>query len=180
MAMTASMQSLLTASSPVRFGRQSRSKSATTQFVVASRLPAQNKSVVQVRCMATDPLKKEETPKPKPNTNLSDLFAFSGPAPERINGRLAMIGFVAAIAVEASKGTDLFTQISDGGGLQWFLGTTILLSAASLVPLLKGVRAEGKTEGVMNSNAELWNGRFAMVGLVALALTEYVTGSALV
>ncbi|KNA15989.1 hypothetical protein SOVF_093280 [Spinacia oleracea] len=122
------------------------------------------------------------TPRPQPkkvSTNFTDLFAFSGPAPERINGRLAMIGFVAAIAVELSNGTDLFTQIS-GGGSQWFLGTSILFSAASLVPLLQGSRAEAKTEGLMNANAELWNGRIAMLGLVALAFTEFVTGSALV
>ncbi|KNA14240.1 hypothetical protein SOVF_109350 [Spinacia oleracea] len=122
------------------------------------------------------------TPRPQPkkvSTNFTDLFAFSGPAPERINGRLAMIGFVAAIAVELSNGTDLFTQISDGGS-QWFLGTSILLSVASLVPLLQGSRAEAKTQGLMNANAELWNGRIAMLGLVALAVTEIVKGGALV
>ncbi|KAK9715998.1 hypothetical protein RND81_06G204800 [Saponaria officinalis] len=107
------------------------------------------------------------TPKPQPkvSTNFSDVFAFSGPAPERINGRLAMIGFVAAVAVELSKGSDLYSQISDGGA-QWFLGTSILLSVASLVPLFKGERAESITKGVMNANAELWNGRLAMLGLL--------------
>ncbi|KAL9242590.1 hypothetical protein vseg_016576 [Gypsophila vaccaria] len=121
------------------------------------------------------------TPKPLPkvSTKLSDLLAFGGPAPERINGRLAMIGFVAALAVELSSGTDLIDQIANGGG-QWFLGTSILLSAASLVPLLKGKRAETKTDGVMNSNAELLNGRLAMLGLVALAFTEFVKGGALI
>ncbi|MQL00569.1 chlorophyll A-B binding protein, partial [Escherichia coli] len=38
------------------------------------------------------------------STKFSDVLAFSGPAPERINGRLAMIGFVAAIAVELANG----------------------------------------------------------------------------
>ncbi|KAL2901952.1 Early light-induced protein 2 chloroplastic [Bienertia sinuspersici] len=123
------------------------------------------------------------TPSPKPqskvSTNFTDLFAFNGPAPERINGRLAMIGFVAAIAIELSQGTDLLTQISNGGS-QWFLGISILLSVASLVPLFKGSRAEAKTEGLMNANAELWNGRLAMLGLVALAVTELAKGSALI
>jgi len=111
-------------------------------------------------------------------TKFSDLFAFSGPAPERINGRLAMIGFVAALAVELSKGTDLFDQISNGGA-QWFLGTTILLSVASLVPFFRGQSPEEETDGLMNSDAELWNGRLAMLGLVALAVTELVKGGAL-
>jgi len=106
------------------------------------------------------------------------LFAFSGPAPERINGRLAMIGFVAAMAVELSKGQDLFSQISNGG-VSWFVGTSILLSVASLIPLFKGVSAESKSDGVMTSDAEMWNGRFAMLGLVALACTEYVSGGTL-
>ena len=44
----------------------------------------------------------------------SDVL-FSGAVAERINGRLAMIGFVAAMVVELSNGQDLFTQISDGG-----------------------------------------------------------------
>ncbi|KAK9699149.1 hypothetical protein RND81_08G155900 [Saponaria officinalis] len=121
------------------------------------------------------------TPKPLPkvSTKFGDLFAFSGPAPERINGRLAMIGFVAAVAVELSNGSDIFNQISNGGA-QWFLGTSILFSVASLIPLLNGKRAEAKTEGLMNSNAEIWNGRLAMLGLVALAFTEYVKGGALI
>nr|GEX48092.1 ribonuclease H-like domain-containing protein [Tanacetum cinerariifolium] len=77
----------------------------------------------------------------KVSTQFSDLLAFSGPAPERINGRLAMTGFVSALAVELTNGQDLFTQVSNGG----------------LVPLFKGVRAESKSNGLMTSDAELWN-----------------------
>ncbi|OAY28002.1 early light-induced protein, chloroplastic [Manihot esculenta] len=115
----------------------------------------------------------------KVSTKFSDVLAFSGPAPERINGRLAMIGFVAALAVELSNGQDVLDQISNGG-ITWFLGTSIVLSLASLIPLFKGVSVESKSDGFMTSDAELWNGRFAMLGLVALAFTEYVKGGALV
>ncbi|KAI3690089.1 hypothetical protein L2E82_48064 [Cichorium intybus] len=118
-------------------------------------------------------------PAPKVSTKFSDVLAFSGPAPERINGRLAMIGFVSAMAVEVSSGQDVLTQIGNGG-VALFVGTSVLLSLASLVPLFKGVSVQSKSNGLMTSDAELWNGRFAMLGLVALAFTEYVTGSALV
>ncbi|KDP40234.1 hypothetical protein JCGZ_02232 [Jatropha curcas] len=123
--------------------------------------------------------KPKPTPPPKFSTKFSDVLAFAGPAPERINGRLAMVGFVAAIAVEVAKGQDFFAQLSDGG-IPLFVGTSIVLSLASLIPLFKGVSVESKSDGFMTSNAELWNGRFAMLGLVALAFTEYVKGGALI
>ncbi|XP_026397286.1 early light-induced protein 1, chloroplastic-like [Papaver somniferum] len=115
----------------------------------------------------------------KMSTKFTDLLAFSGPAPERINGRLAMIGFVAAMGVELARGTDVAAQLADGG-LPWFIGTSVVLSLASLIPLSKGISVESKSDGVMTSKAELWNGRFAMLGLVALVFTEFVKGGALV
>ncbi|XP_016651202.1 PREDICTED: LOW QUALITY PROTEIN: early light-induced protein 1, chloroplastic-like [Prunus mume] len=121
-------------------------------------------------------------PPPSPKVvipKFSDVLAFSGPAPERINGRIAMVGFVAALAVELSKGQDVFAQISNGR-IPLFLGISILPSVASLVPLLKKVSVESKSKGGMTSDAELWNGRLAMLGLVALAFTEYVKGGTLV
>ncbi|CAN1808166.1 Early light-induced protein 1, chloroplastic [Linum perenne] len=151
-----------------------------------------------VRCMATGFITKvslmlymqkddkvnsvsssSSTPKPqvpKVSTKFGDVFAFSGPAPERINGRLAMVGFVAALAVELSKGQDVFSQISEGSGSSWFLLISGLFTAASLIPMFGGVTAESKSDGLMTSDAEIWNGRFAMLGLVALAFTEYVKG----
>jgi hypothetical protein len=124
------------------------------------------------------------TPAPQPkaakkpaNPGLWDALAFSGPAPERINGRLAMVGFVSALAVEASRGGDLLAQAGSGSGLAWFAATAAVLSVASLVPVLKGDSAEARSGGVMSADAELWNGRFAMLGLVALAFTEYLTGT---
>ncbi|KAL6647943.1 hypothetical protein ACP70R_015380 [Stipagrostis hirtigluma subsp. patula] len=106
-----------------------------------------------------------------------DALAFSGPAPERINGRLAMVGFVSALAVEAASGGGLLSQAESGTGQAWFLYTAVALSVASLVPLLQGESAEGRSKGAFTADAELWNGRLAMLGLVALAATEYLTGA---
>jgi hypothetical protein len=117
------------------------------------------------------------TLKAKAKPRLWDALAFSGPAPERINGRLAMVGFVSALAVEASRGGGLLSQASSGSGLAWFAATAAVLSVASLVPLLQGESAEARSGEFMSADAELWNGRFAMLGLVALAATEYITGA---
>lgn len=107
-----------------------------------------------------------------------DVLSFTGPGPERINGRLAMIGFVSAIAVEIFTGQDLFTQIANGGYM-WFVRTSILFVVASLIPFSQGVGPGAKSSSFWNPDAEVWNGRAAMVGLVALAITEFIKGGAL-
>ncbi|GMI71967.1 EARLY LIGHT-INDUCABLE PROTEIN [Hibiscus trionum] len=189
--MAMQMQSLLLASPMTGLANR---KQMIPLYNVKSTPRFQRNASLQVRCLAEEDDNKEQVPTaapglkpnpspapkaPKPSTKFSDVFAFSGPAPERINGRLAMVGFVAALAVELSKGQDVFTQIADGG-IPLFVGTSILFSVASLIPLFQGVTAESKSGDVMSSDAELWNGRFAMLGLVALAFTEYVKGGTLV
>lgn len=160
-----------------------KNRSRVSNLFSATYVPLRGSASKRVQCKAElddqkMPAEPSPPPKPKVSTKFADVLAFSGPAPERINGRLAMIGFVAAMAVELSKGQDLFSQISNGG-VSWFVGTSILLSVASLIPLFKGVSVESKSEGVMTSDAEMWNGRFAMLGLVALAFTEFVSGRTL-
>uniref|UniRef100_A0ACD5UZ80 Uncharacterized protein n=1 Tax=Avena sativa TaxID=4498 RepID=A0ACD5UZ80_AVESA len=125
------------------------------------------------------PISTPAAPKPKAKANPSvwDALAFSGPAPERINGRLAMVGFVAALSVEAARGGGLLDQAGSGAGLGWFLTTAAMFSVASMVPLLQGQTVDSKSSGIWSADAELWNGRFAMLGLVALAATEFITGA---
>uniref|UniRef100_A0A0E0GP31 Chlorophyll a-b binding protein, chloroplastic n=1 Tax=Oryza nivara TaxID=4536 RepID=A0A0E0GP31_ORYNI len=61
--------------------------------------------------------------KPAASTGLWDVLAFSGPATERINGRLAMLGFVSVLAVEASRDGELLEEATSRGGLAWFAAT---------------------------------------------------------
>ncbi|KAK1271500.1 hypothetical protein QJS04_geneDACA004291 [Acorus gramineus] len=131
---------------------------------------------MRVRCQAEE---QPTPPQKKVSTGFFDALSFGGPGPERINGRLAMLGFVSAIAVELASGADVADQLANGG-LLWFAGSAALLSVASLVPLLKGVTAQSRSDGVMTSDAEMLNGRFAMLGLVALVFTEYLKGGPLV
>ncbi|KAG8100519.1 hypothetical protein GUJ93_ZPchr0013g33902 [Zizania palustris] len=116
-------------------------------------------------------------PKAAGGVKLLDVFVFSGPAPERINGRLAILGFMSSLDVEASSGGGILSQAGSGSGMAWFAATAVVFSTASLVPLLSGESAEARNGAFMSANAELWNGRFAMLGLVTLALTEYLTGA---
>nr|AFK38527.1 unknown [Lotus japonicus] len=192
----AAMQSII--SSPmIRMTTRSRVNQFTTPAVYMPSL--RRNATLRVRSMAEGEPKEQPiepvtsaspvTPSPPPpppkprapkvSTKFSDVMAFGGPAPERINGRLAMIGFVAAMAVEVARGQGVFEQISDGG-VPWFLGASVVFTLASLVPLFQGVSVESKSKGLMTSDAELWNGKLAMLGLIALAFTEYVKGGTLV
>ncbi|KAL6880645.1 hypothetical protein ACP4OV_012210 [Aristida adscensionis] len=143
----------------------------------ASRTPAMAALAPRRRALV---VRAQSKPDASTSTSIWDALAFSGPAPERINGRLAMVGFVAALAVEAARGGGLLAQAESGTGLAWFAYTAVALSVASLVPLLQGETAESRSGGAFTADAELWNGRLAMLGLVALAATEYLTGAPLI
>lgn len=108
---------------------------------------------------------------------------FSGPAPELINGRLAMVGFTAAVGAEVSSHQTVAKQFADAPGA--ILAVSILLTAASLIPIIRGnaVMDEGVGEGIrpgaINVTNELINGRAAMLGMAALLVFEMMTGAPL-
>jgi hypothetical protein len=62
-------------------------------------------------------------------------MAFNG-APELINGRLAMLGFVAALGAELFSNETVVQQIT-GNGSEWIAFAFVLFAGASLVPIFK-------------------------------------------
>lgn len=65
---------------------------------------------------------------------------FNGPAPEAVNGRLAMIGFVAGAVTEFQTGVPLEQQALTTGPATFVIAALIVY--ASLVPILKAAKSE--------------------------------------
>jgi hypothetical protein len=107
------------------------------------------------------------------------VFAFDGAAPETINGRLAMLGFVWAVVAEKMTGLTVLEQLFSpaSAGLVYFVGAIQLLTYASLVPIMSGESTDARSFGPFTAMAERWNGRLAMIGFSALIVTELFTHS---
>lgn len=109
--------------------------------------------------------------------SIIDVMAFSGPGPEVINGRLAMLGFVSAVAAEFASGDSVLKQwASEPTGIAFAF---IVFMGASLVPLLTPSNGQNQELGPFTAKAEMLNGRAAMIGFAALIIIELVKGSPL-
>lgn len=73
----------------------------------------------------------------KPTT---DALKFNGPAPEIINGRLAMLGILIVAQAEAETGETALQLLQHG--TPWSYAAMALWVYASMVPILKGARHE--------------------------------------
>ena len=99
---------------------------------------------------------------------------FGGSAPEITNGRLAMIGFLAAVGAELSSGESVLRQLGDEPTL--INMTFLLFIAASLIPAFTNTKPQAF--GPFTPNAELLNGRAAMIGFAALLGVEFMNNGA--
>eukprot|EP00878_Enallax_costatus_P011241 GHUV01011738.1.p1 GENE.GHUV01011738.1~~GHUV01011738.1.p1 ORF type:complete len:144 (+),score=42.40 GHUV01011738.1:959-1390(+) len=112
-------------------------------------------------------------------TDINQLQTFDGPAPETINGRLAMLGVFTGLLFEATTGQGLLQQTADHP--IFVFASFVLISIATYIPLVKGyTRKEPFANNLLGLNwtpkAENWNGRLAMMGFTGMILTEALTG----
>jgi hypothetical protein len=111
--------------------------------------------------------------------NPQQIQAFDGPAPETINGRLAMLGVVTGLVFEFTTGLGLRQQFADHP--LTVLGSFVLIALASYVPITRGyTRKEPFENGIWTAKSENWNGRTAMLGFTAMIITEALAGQSTV
>jgi len=121
-----------------------------------------------------------------------DVFAFAGSAPERANGRAAMVGFTSLALTEASKHTPALEQL--GNSWAGIILVSLALSFATIVPKLvsgtslkelhdnatsENLKSEGlagQLIALFDQKFELWSGRLAMIGIIGLVAVEAVKG----
>ncbi len=65
----------------------------------------------------------------------AEAQAFDGPAPETINGRLAMLGVVTCLGAEVTTNVGIQEQIAKAPFA--ILGTFVLISLASYIPIFR-------------------------------------------
>merc|ERR1712174_42473 len=155
--------------------KQRTSAPRPARFVSVRAAPEPPQAPEPERVRAAEAATPPPPPPPaKKDLSFGDAMAFSGPAPETINGRLAMLGFIAALGAEAASGETVFQQIGDAEPSILF--AFIMFAAASLIPTLKGVKKE--KFAFFSPEAEMLNGRAAMIGFALLLAIEAKSGSA--
>ena len=90
---------------------------------------------------------------------------------ERVNGRVAMLGFTSAMITELVSGMNIFDQFMQN------IPLAVMASGLVTVGTASNPKDEGFVWAGFNPEAELLNGRAAMIGIVALMLTEYVNNT---
>jgi len=100
--------------------------------------------------------------------SLFDAMKIFGPAPERINSRLAMFMFIPTAMREMETGETVLQQFANPS-LKYILLCGLIVWA-SMIPILKGAKDEDFW--IMRVSAEKVNGRVAMLGWAGLIALE--------
>ncbi|KAK9828994.1 hypothetical protein WJX72_003297 [[Myrmecia] bisecta] len=157
----------------------STSEPATYFYGGRSYTPTEWKEVSKSGALASPPsvvtTPAGEQPTTQTTPGVGELMAFNGAVPETTNGRLAMLGFVAALFAELASGKGVLSQWSAEPTLISL--TFFVFIAASIIPFLNNAPKE--PFGPFTPKAEMVNGRAAMIGFAALLIIEAVKGSAL-
>lgn len=164
---------------PGAFDRATNKKTITKEEVLQHQATdeSEQRSVFGGKPSSRSPYGRPEVER-RPETGDTspwNIFAFDGAAPETINGRLAMVGFVWALVGEKITGLSAIDQVFSPGstGLIWFLASVQILTYASLVPIFNTKEStDARSFGPFTAKAERWNGRAAMIGFFSLIVTE--------
>ncbi|EIE20463.1 hypothetical protein COCSUDRAFT_18438 [Coccomyxa subellipsoidea C-169] len=118
-------------------------------------------------------------------------FEVFGQTQEAINGRAAMLGFVAAVVAELQTGQSVWSQLAgkyvEGDLKEHALGLSslgfgaivALLTYASIAPQFQAgtLQPDSRSFGPFTPFLEAWTGRVAMLGFSGLLLVELIKGN---
>lgn len=106
----------------------------------------------------------------QPKFNPMHVMHFDGVAPETINGRLAMIGIVPYIVVNATSNSTMLSQFEQNTALILLMSAAIIFG--SLIVMVQNIKPKDKESDIFTADAELVNGRVAMLGILYALIFE--------
>lgn len=125
-----------------------------------------------------------------PPPSNAELFSVMGPLQEAINGRAAMLGFVAAVVLERISGQSVLSQLGgrvvDGEMVERALGASdmgfafvvVVVTLATFAPLVYANERPGaRSLGPFSAGLETTLGRAAQIGFAGLVLVEVLKGN---
>jgi hypothetical protein len=79
-----------------------------------------------------------------------------------------MVGFTSAVVDEVMTGHSISTQFQEN------IGLSVAVTALAFLGTASNPKDEGYIQGFWKPETELINGRFAMIGILSLLLTESI------
>lgn len=108
--------------------------------------------------------------RPAATGEASEALSFAGLLPETINGRAAMVAMLAAFGAEVGSRQPVFDQIKSAPVLIGIAFATVIIG--SIVPVVRKADLNQQGAGPFTQQAEIWNGRTAMVAFALLLTVE--------